>query len=115
MLHCGRYSFSCVLASCTPVGPYKTKTKQRQKRAGEVVHHGLIGRRDTSSSALGKIAEILTSQLIGLELKTLQLRQLDDFGRNCSFTKSRQNSEKREMVNWFTMVLFDEEIRLQDH
>jgi hypothetical protein len=30
-------------------------------------------------------------------------------------TKSRQNSEKREMVNWFTMVLFDVVIRLQDN
>ncbi len=28
---------------------------------------------------------------------------------------SRHNSEKREMVNWFTTVLFDVEIRLQDH
>jgi hypothetical protein len=28
---------------------------------------------------------------------------------------SRQNSKNREMVNWFTMILFDVEIRLQDH
>jgi hypothetical protein len=29
--------------------------------------------------------------------------------------KSSQNSEKRAMVKWFTMVLFDVEIRIQDH
>ncbi len=58
--------------------------------------------------------EILTSQLIFEEIKPLQTRQFDDFGRNWPCTKSRQNSEKREMVNWFTMVLFDGEIRIQD-
>jgi hypothetical protein len=45
-------------------------------------------------------------------MKTLQLRQFEDFGRNWPYTKSRQNSEKRELVNWFTA--FDLEIRLQD-
>ncbi len=30
-------------------------------------------------------------------------------------TKPRQNSVKNVLVNWFTMVLFDVEIRLQDH
>ena len=64
---------------------------------------------------MGKIVEILTNQLIIGEIKNLQTRQFDDFGRNWPYTKSRQNSEKREMVNWFTMVLFDVEIRLQDH
>ena len=61
--------------------------------------------------------EILTSQLIVVENKPLQICQFDDFGRNWPYTKSRQNSEEREMVmvNWFTMVLFDVEIRLQDH
>ena len=48
-------------------------------------------------------------------MKHHQLRQFDDFRRNWSYTKSRQNSENREMVNWFTMVLFDVEIRLPDH
>jgi hypothetical protein len=59
--------------------------------------------------------EILTSQLICAERKYLQIRKFDDFRRNWPYTKSRQNSEKREMVNWFTMVLFDLKIRLQDH
>jgi hypothetical protein len=30
-------------------------------------------------------------------------------------TKPRQNSVKNVLVNWFTMVLFDVEIRLPDH
>jgi hypothetical protein len=94
---------------------YKFKTKQRKKGDGELVHHGLIWRRDTPSRSLGKIVIILTSQLIVAEIKHLQIRQFDDFGRNWPYTRSRQNSEKREMVNWFTMVLFDIEIRLQDH
>ena len=64
---------------------------------------------------MGKIVEILTNQLIFVECKNLQILQFDDFGRNWPYTKSRQNSEKREMVNWFTMVIFDVEIRLQDH
>ncbi len=65
--------------------------------------------------SLGKIVEILTSQLVFGEIKLLQTRQFDDFGWNWPYTKSRQNSEKRGMVNWFTMVLFDVKIRLQDH
>ena len=52
----------------------------------------------------------MTSQLICAEIKRLQICQFDDFGRNWPYTKSRQNSEKREMVNWFTMILFDKEI-----
>ncbi len=56
-----------------------------------------------------------TCQLVFVQTKLLQIRQFDDIGRNWPYTKSRQNSEKREMVNWFTMVLFDVEIRLQEH
>ena len=97
------------------IGPIQSQDKTGKKRDGELVHHGLIWRRDTPSRSLGKIVEILTSQLIFGEIKTLQTRQFDDFGRNWSYTKSRQNSVKKEMVNWFTMVLFDVEIRLQDH
>jgi hypothetical protein len=67
------------------------------------------------SRSLGTIVEILTSQLIDGEMKNLQICQFDDFGWNWPYTKPRQNSEKREMVNWFTMVLFDVEILLQDH
>ncbi len=48
---------------------------------------------------MGKIVEILTSQLIFVQPKHLPIRQFDDFGRNWPYTKSRQNSEKREMVN----------------
>jgi hypothetical protein len=59
------------------------------------------------SRLLGIIVEILTSQLILPEFKILQIRQFDDFGRNWPYTKSRQNSEKGEMVNWFfTKVYF---------
>jgi hypothetical protein len=54
-----------------------------------------------------------TCQLVSNQTKRLQIRQFDDFGWNWSYTKSRQNSEKREMVNWFTMVLFGVEIRLK--
>ncbi len=57
----------------------------------------------------------MTNQLAAAEIKLLQVRQFDDFGRNWPYTKSRQNSEKRGMVNWFTPILFDVEIRLQDH
>jgi hypothetical protein len=43
ILHFGRCFFSCALIPPTPVASYKTKTKkQRQKRAGELVHHGYI-------------------------------------------------------------------------
>jgi hypothetical protein len=70
---------------------FKTKTKQRQAFAGEL--------------SLGKIVEILTSQRIICESKNHQLRQCDDFGRNWPYTMSRQNSEKREMVNSFTAIL----------
>jgi hypothetical protein len=45
----------------------------------------------------------------------LQIRQFDDFGRNWPYTKSRQDSENREMVNWFTTLIFHVEIRLQHH
>ncbi len=86
-----------------------------EKEDGELVHHGLIWRRDAPSRSLGKIVEILTSQLIFVEFKHLQTRQFDDFGRNWPYTKSRQNSVKKEMVNWFTTILFDVEIRLQAH
>ena len=55
---------------------------------------------------MGKNVEILTSQLIFGEPKLLQIRQFDDFGWNWSFTKSKQSSENRELVNWFATVLF---------
>jgi hypothetical protein len=59
---------------------------------------------------------LLTCQHVAKQPKRLQFRQFDDFGWNWPYTKTKQNSEKREMVNWFTMVLlFDVEIRLQDH
>ncbi len=81
-----------------------------------MVHHGFIWRKDKPSSSLGKIVEILTSQLIWAEVKNLQLRQFDDLWRNLPYTKSRQKSKKREMwVNWFTTITFDVEISLQDH
>ena len=79
------------------------KTEQR-KIAGELVHQ-----------SLGKIVKILTSQLISIECKPRQIRQFDDFGRDGPYTKSRQNSEERAMVNWFTTLVFDVEIRHQDH
>ncbi len=56
-----------------------------------------------------------TCQLIRTQTKLLQIRQFDDFGRNWPYTKSRQNSEKRGMVNWFISVFFDAAIRVQDH
>ena len=91
------------------------KTKQREKGDGELVHHARTWRRDSHSRPLGEVVEILTSQLIEREIETLQIRQFGDFGWNWPYTKSRQNREKREMVNWFTMVLYDAETRLQDH
>ncbi len=67
------------------------------------------------SRSLGKIVNLSTCQLVRIESKLQQICQFGDFGWNWPYTNSRQNSEKREMVNWFTMVLFDVEIRLQDH
>ena len=43
---------------------YEIKTKQRKKGDGELVHHGLIWRRDTPSRSLGKIVNLSTCQLI---------------------------------------------------
>ncbi len=94
---------------------YKVRTKQRKRGDGELVDRSLIWRCNTPSRSVGKIAKLSTCQLIRTQPKLLQFRQFDDFGRNWSYTKSRQNSEKRGMVNWFTMVLFDVEIRLQDN
>ena len=94
---------------------YKVKTKRRKKGNGELVHHGPIRRRDTPSRSLGKIVNLSTCPLVSFQIKLLQIRQFADIGRNRSYTKSRQNSEKREMVSWFTMVVFDVEIRLPDH
>ena len=94
---------------------YKIKTKQQKKGDGELVHHASISRRDTPSRSLGKIVDLSTCQLVFGQRKRLQIRQFDDFGRNWPYTKSRQSSEKGDTVNWFTMVLFDVEIRLQDH
>jgi hypothetical protein len=53
---------------------------------------------------LGKIVVILTSQLICAEIKNLQLRQFDDFGRNWPYTKSRQNSERKGDEELITMA-----------
>ena len=53
---------------------------------------------------LGKIVKISTCQPIFEKIKLLQIRQFDDFWRNWPYTKSRQNSEKRGMVNWFAIV-----------
>ena len=57
-----------------------------------------------------KIVNLSTCQLVSIQIKLLQIRQFADIGRNRSYTKSRQNSEKREMVNWFTPLVFDVEI-----
>jgi hypothetical protein len=61
---------------------------------------------------LGGNVKIWTCELVGRQLKVPQICQFDDFGRNWPYTKSRQNSEKGEMVNWFTTLVFDVEIRL---
>ncbi len=82
---------------------------------GELLRHGLIWRRDTLSRSLGKIVHLSTCELVSEKIKLPQIRQFGDFGRNRPYTKSRQNSEKREMVNWFTTLVFDVEMRPQDH
>jgi hypothetical protein len=79
------------------IGPMQSQDK--------IVHHGLIWRRGTPSRSLDKIVNLATCQLIRIQPKLLQIHQFGDFERNWSYTKSRQNSEKREMVNWFTAVL----------
>ncbi len=61
------------------------------------------------------IAKVLTCELVSEKSKLLQIRHFDNIGRNRPYTKSRQNSEERAMVNWFTTVLFDVEMCLQNH
>ncbi len=92
---------------------YKVKTKQRKKGDGELVHPVLFDA--APSRSLGTIVNLSTCQLVIMQIKPLQIRQFADFGRNWTYTKSRQNNEKRDLVNWFTMALFDVVIRLQDH
>jgi hypothetical protein len=85
---------------------YKVKTKQRKKGDGELVHPVLFDA--APSRSLGTIVNLSTCQLVFIQIKLLQIRQFDDFRRNWTYTKSRQNSEVH-------LGLFDEELCLQDH
>jgi hypothetical protein len=103
-----KWSF-CKFANFTMsggIGPIQRHDKTAKKGWWWTkVHHGLIWHRVTPSRSLSKIAKISTCKLVFRKRKLLQICQFDDFGRNCVFTKSRQNSKKREMVNWLEMRL----------
>jgi hypothetical protein len=89
---------------------FKVETKQQKKGDGELVHHGQIDVKIRLQDHLLKIVKISTCQLVTTRIKHQQIPQFSDFGWNWSYSKSRQNSEKRGMVKWFTTVLFDVEI-----
>jgi hypothetical protein len=59
---------------------------------------------DIHPRSSGKIVKISTCQPVFEKIKLLQILQFDDFGRNWSYTKSRQNGQKRELLNWFATV-----------
>ncbi len=49
-----------------------------------------------------------------MQPKLLQIRQFDDFEWNRPYTR-QDKTAKMEMANWFTTILFDVEIHVQDH
>ena len=54
-----------------------------------------------------------TCKLVALQKKLLQIRQFDDFRRNWTYTKSRQNSEKSGFIRgyWGEESWIEEQIK----
>jgi hypothetical protein len=99
------------LTSSIPEAEYnKDKSSIKQKQLVCWLTAICISRGDVIGC---KTLGILTCQLIDSETEYLQLHQLDDFQGNWPYTKSKQNNERKDRVNWFTTRVIDGKISLQ--
>jgi hypothetical protein len=93
------------LTSSIPEAEYNTKIKTRKKKQ---LVCWLTTRSISRENGIGcKTPGMLTCQLIASETEHLQLHQLNDFKGNWPYTKSKQNNERKDRVNWFTTRVID--------